>query len=328
MISWVYQIDCGWFMMTAGEERAEGFRALKFNFLGNILLTIIKGVVGVLAQSQAMISDAFHSLSDILSTLVSYVAIKIAHRPADEDHHYGHGRAETVAAKIVGLLIIFTALGIGYRSVVLIREGGLVSPQPLALWVALFSLLLKELMYRYSIVVGRSIGSKAVEADAKHHRSDALSSLVVVIGIAGARMGYPLLDPLAGLVVAIMILRLGGELYWDSISELVDTAPEEDKLQAIVKICQQTEGVIEVSEVKARRHGSQIYVDLKVCVNRMIPVVEGHGIAHRVAENVEGGVKGVKEVLVHINPCYLKREEREEDECTHCSRQKNGNLYG
>lgn len=288
----------------------KGLVVLEYSLLTNVLLTIMKAVVGLYSRSQAMLSDATHSLSDILSTTINMVALKIAGRPADANHHYGHGRAETVAAKVVALLILSAGIGIGISSFNCLREGTYQSPHLLVLLVALISFLVKELMYRYSMKASYSIGSKALLADAKHHRSDALSSLVVVLGISGSYLGYHWLDPVAGLVVALLILKLGGDLYWQSIQELVDTAPDEETLQLIKEACIRTKGVMKINELRARMHGSCIYVDLRLCVPGDLPLVKGHRIAHQASKNIKDSLGESTQVLVHIDPCYGGDEDK------------------
>lgn len=297
--------------MVHERQKQRGIRVLQYSFSTNIFLTILKASIGLYTGSQAMLSDAIHSLSDILSTAVNMVALKIAELPPDSNHHYGHDRAETVAAKVVALLILFAGLGIGLSSYQLLRSGTTMEAHLLALLMAFLSLFVKEMMYRYAIKANRDIGSKALEADAKHHRSDALSSLVVVLGILGAYIGYPWLDPVAGLLVAALILKMGGELYWNSIQELVDRAPDSESLGIIQRGCIETEGVLRINELKARMHGNRIYVDLRLCVEGSIPLIEGHAIAQKTAHNIKGYLGESTQVLVHIDPCEV-------EECGRC----------
>ncbi len=286
------------------KSKKKGFRVLRYSFSTNIFLTLLKTAVALYTGSQAMLSDAIHSLSDIFSTAVNMVALKIAERPADANHHYGHERAETVAAKVVALLILAAGLGIGVSSLNHLRFRIFQEAHLLTLIMALISLIIKESMYRYAMKVSQDIGSKAIEADAKHHRSDALSSLVVVFGVTGAYLGYPWLDPVAGLLVALLIVKIGGELYWQSIQELVDRAPHEETIATILKACHHTEGVLRVNELKARMYGDRISVDLRLCVDGSIPLIEGHAIAHKTAENIKDYLGTSTRVLVHIDPCY------------------------
>lgn len=295
--------------MPQEKKQKKGIRVLQRSFTINILLTILKASVGLYAGSQAMLSDAIHSLSDILSTAVNMIAMKIAGLPPDSNHHYGHDRAETVAAKVVALLILGAGLGIGVSSYQLLRSGSYNEAHLLALVVAVVSLLAKEIMYRYAIKASRAIGSRALEADAKHHRSDALSSLVVVFGITGSFLGRPWLDPVAGLFVTLLIVKMGGELYWKSIQELVDRAPDRETLKNIQRGCLETEGVLRINELKARIHGNRIYVDLRLCVEGSMPLVEGHAIAHKSADNIKSYLGASTQVLVHIDPCYEGKED-------------------
>lgn len=292
--------------MGRAEDEKRGFLILEYSLSVNTLLTLLKGVVGFSAGSQALLSDAVHSLSDILSSAVGLVALKIATRPPDANHHYGHGRAEAVGAKIVALLILAAGLFMGFSSWKSLQEGTYLPPHLLVLVMALISLGVKEMMYRRAIQVSREIGSRILEADAKHHRLDALSSLVVVLGVLGAFGGYPWLDPLAGMLVSLLILKMGGQLYWQSIVELVDTAPDKETLKTIQETSLHTQGVMQVSELRARMHSYRVYVDLRICVHPTIPLVEGHEIAHQTAENVKKALGENTRAFVHIDPCLEK----------------------
>ncbi len=285
------------------EDRVRtGNRVSAISIAANILLAAVKLSAGLLANSSAMISDSVHSLSDSVSTVIVLIGLRIADVPADPEHPYGHGRAETVAAKLVALLLVFTALGLGYSSLSILLRGTAVSPGSLALVAAVFSIAVKESMYRYVMAQGLRIESNAMQADAWHHRTDALSSVTALLGVLGAMVGFPFLDPAAALVVAAMILKTGVAIYWRSVDELVDRSPSDDILRGIRWEAEQTPGVVHVNEVKARSHGPYVYVDLKICVDPFITVQAGHDIAHETAESLRA-LPRVKDVLVHVNPC-------------------------
>ncbi len=285
------------------ENRVDtGTRVSFISIAANIALALLKLAAGIGAGSSAMVSDSMHSFSDSVSTVAVLVGLRIAGAPPDAEHPYGHGRAETVAAKLVALLLILTAVGVGYAAVQKLLSGDISQPGSLALWAALVSIIVKEGMYRYTAAVGHRIRSKALLADAWHHRTDALSSVTAFVGIFGARLGMVFLDPAAGLVVAAMVLKTGLSIYWQSIEELVDTAPPVSVLESISETAQSTPGVIHVNEIKARSHGPYVYVDLKICVDRTITVQAGHDIAHATAERLRA-LPEVKDVLVHVNPC-------------------------
>lgn len=268
-----------------------------------------------------MITDAVHSGADVLATVTVFVGLRIAGAPPDERHHYGHARAESVAAKIVALLLIMTGVGAGWSALGVIRSGQAEMPEPLALWAALFSILAKEGLYRYTLAAGRKINSPALIADAHNHRTDAISSLAAVAGVAGARLGWPILDPVAAVAVSALVLRMGIKIYWKSIEELIDTAPEPKVVQEITSAAH-VPGVISVNDIRARLHGPHVRVDLKICVNPSISVREGHDIAHRTADSVQGRVDTVNSVLVHVNPCHRLASGVGGPDCARCERRR------
>ncbi len=313
--------------MDLKEREIIGNQVLVRTIYGNIILTILKALAGFVAGSTAMISDAVHSLSDVLSTVVAMIGIKISNKPADATHHYGHGRAETVATKILAMLIMVTGAGIGWTAMKNLIAGDFNVPGSSALWAASLSIVIKEWMYRYTRKKGEEIKSNALIADAHHHRSDAFSSVTALIGIAGGRLGYPILDPIAGLAVAILILKTGAELYWQSIQELVDHAPDEEILKEIARSTVTTPGVINVHDIKARTYGPLVYVDLKICVNRHIPVYKGHDIAHDTVNHIKKHLPEIKDVLVHVNPCiHVIDEFDDRPHCGHCSALPRGEM--
>lgn len=286
---------------------------------GNIILAILKGLVGIFFHSTAMVADALHSLSDVLSTIVAVSGLKFAHRPPDEGHHYGHGKAEIIAAKILALILIVTAVGMGWISFKNIMENHLATPGTPAVWAAIISLIIKELMFQYTYKIGKLINSSAVIADAWHHRSDAFSSIAALVGIVGAINGYPILDPLAGLFVAGLILIMGLKVYWNSLKDLMDPAPDKELIAAISTSAQNTKGVRGVHHIKARYNGVSILVDMKICVDCLITVEAGHDIAANCRRVIVAKVDNIEDVLIHVNPCLQKTDNYD---CTQCEREK------
>lgn len=279
-----------------------GTRVSLLSIAANTGLAAFKLAAGIAANSTAMVSDSIHSFSDTISTVAVIIGLRIADAPPDTEHPYGHARAETVAAKLVALLLILTAVGVGYSALQILIAGKAQIPGTLATIAAVVSIVVKEGMYRYTLQVGTRIKSNALIADAWHHRTDALSSITALVGIVGAQLGLPFLDPAAGLVVAAMILKVGLELYWQSVEELVDTAPGQEVLERIRRAAEGAPGVIAVNDLKARSHGPHVYVDLKICVDRTITVQKGHDIAHDAAGRVRA-LNEVKDVIIHVNPC-------------------------
>jgi cation diffusion facilitator family transporter len=299
-----------------------GNKVFHVSLWGNILLSGIKGIIGVIAGSTAMIADALHSLSDVLSTVVAVGGFKYSHRPPDEDHHYGHGKAEIIAAKIVALILIITALGMGWAAMLVIRQADLNIPGVQAVWAAILSLIIKEAMFQYTLRVGEFIKSHAIIADAWHHRSDALSSIAALIGIVGAIYGFPIMDPLAGLVVAALILKMGIKVYWNSLKDLMDPAPDRETVEQIISLAKNTKGVRSIQEVKARQYGPEILVDMKICVDREVTVEAGHEIAANCRHKIVQDIAAVGDVLIHVNPCYQKEDAEDVCKCVNCERKQ------
>lgn len=305
--------------MTDSDQRyAQGIQVTWLGMAGNVLLTAVKAVAGVVAGSTAMVADAFHSASDIAGSIVVLGGLKLASKPPDASHHYGHGRMEAVVAKLIAILLVATGLGIGWSAIGVLRGGEIAVPGTLALGAAVLSILAKEGMYRYAIAVGRRIESNAVIADAWHHRTDALSSVAALIGVGGARLGVTWLDPAAGLVVAAMILRSGAKIYLDAVRELIDTAPPKELVREIGAWALTVDGVKSVHEVRARYYGPKILVDLKLCVNRRVTVQAGHDIGKKAKQAIIEHIPNVDDVLVHVNPCEKEGDVQDPFQCKFC----------
>ncbi|KAB3532863.1 cation transporter [Alkaliphilus pronyensis] len=290
--------------------------------IGNILLTIAKGIIGMFAGSTALVADAIHSASDLIGTVILLQGLKIAHLPPDESHPYGHHRAEPITSKILALILFVTALGIGYEAIELIRVGETSPPKVIAIYAAIASIIVKEGMYQYGVAVGKRVKSDALIADAWHNRSDAFSSIAALIGIGSALLGYTFMDPLAGIAVSILIMKTAATIYINAVKGLMDTAPKKEVLEAIEKAALSAEGVQSVQDVKVRQYGPKYFVDMKICVDPKITVEEGHGAAARAKVNVIKENEDVKDVLIHVNPC-LKNKEKEH--CKTCEYSKNNN---
>jgi len=290
--------------MLHKEERIRlGTKVIKITIWVNLALALTKLVAGILAKSSAMVADAVHTGSDILTSVAVIVGLAMASKPADERHPYGHGRLETVTAEIVATLLVITGLGLAYSSGRVLLSNTATAPGPLALYAAILSIVVKELMYNYTLKTARQINSSAMVADAWHHRSDAFSSVGTLVGIAGARLAFPWLDPLAGIIVAVLVCKVGFDVYLQSIRELIDSAPEFEVTEAIKQTALAQLGIIDVNDLKARQHGPYIKVDLEICVNPNMSLQESHTLAHQVADKIKENVKTVETVMVHVNPC-------------------------
>ena len=280
-------------------------RVSKVSIIANFVLTIFKLVAGVAAHSGAMISDAIHSASDVFSTVVVIIGVKISGKASDKDHPYGHERLECVAAIVLATILAVTGLGIGYTAVSKIAEASythLAVPGVLALIAAIVSILVKESMYQYTRIYAKKIDSGALMADAWHHRSDALSSVGALIGIAGARIGFPILDPIASVVICIFIEKAAYDIFMDAVDKMVDKACD-DEVEMMLKECAlKQEGVLGVDLLHTRVFGNKIYVDIEIRVDGDKKLRESHAIAEHVHDAIEQAFPKVKHIMVHVNP--------------------------
>lgn len=289
--------------MSNNDRLSIGKRASWVAIIGNIALTSAKAFIGFLAGSTAMIADAFHSASDLVGNVIVLQGLKISNQPPDEEHHYGHGKAESIVAKIIAILLFVTAFGIGISAIRTIRNPNLEAPSSIAIWPAVISIVFKEWMYRYTLRVGKRIDSPALIADAWHQRTDAFSSIAALIGITGAVLGYPILDPLAGIVVAGMIGKAAFSVYWDAVTQLMDPAPSKEVIEDIRKLTMEIHGIHDIQDIKARKLGNQIFVDMKICVDQYISVAEGHNLAGKAKHSILSNIENTKDVFIHVNPC-------------------------
>jgi cation diffusion facilitator family transporter len=269
----------------------------------DLLLGVIKIIVGISARSQALIADGIHSLSDLATDFLVLFAAKHAHRQADDEHPYGHGRIETVATVILGVSLVIVALGISYDAVRrLLTPELLLHPGWLALLVAVGSVVSKELIYQYTARAARRLRSKMLQANAWHSRSDAISSIIVVIGVLATMAGYPSFDALAAVAVALMIAKIGWDLLWKSVQELIDTALDPDEVEAIRRTIMAVDGVRACHMLRTRHSGSDALVDVHILVDPALSVSEGHQIGEAVLGRLIDTVEVVSDVMVHIDP--------------------------
>lgn len=280
------------------------------SIVANCVLTVFKLLAGVIAHSGAMISDAIHSASDVFSTVVVIIGIRISRRASDKDHPYGHERLECVAAIVLATILAFTGLGIGYAAVRKIAGGDyahLAVPGRLALVAAVVSILVKETMYQYTKICARRIDSSALMADAWHHRSDALSSVGALIGIGGARLGFPILDPVASVVICVFIEKAAYEIFMDAVDKMVDKACDEETEKELRQCALEQEGVLGVDLLHTRVFGNKIYVDIEICADGDETLRQAHAVAERVHNSIEKNFPRVKHIMVHVNPGEVAR---------------------
>lgn len=275
------------------------------SILVNLFLSVFKFAAGILAHSGAMVSDAVHSASDVLSTFVVIVGVKFSEKKSDQSHPYGHERMECVSSIILAGLLMATGLGIGmngYESIRLGEVSKMLLPGRLALIAALLSLVTKELMFWYTRGVAKKIHSGALMADAWHHRSDALSSVGAFIGILGARMGYPILDPIASMVICLFILKAAYDIFMDAVDKMVDHSCDEQTEAKIRETAEQIAGEGRIDLLQTRLFGSRIYVDVEISEDGNMTLLESHEIAERVHDVIERKFPDVKHCMVHVNP--------------------------
>lgn len=276
----------------------------RVGILGNILLAAFKLFAGIIGNSGAMVSDAVHSLSDVFATLIAYVGVRLAQRKEDALHPYGHERLECVASLILGLILGGTGLGIGYNGIIkiLFERATLQIPTLLPLIAAVVSIVVKEAMFWYTMFYAKRLDSAAFKADAWHHRSDSISSVGSFIGIGLAKLGLPIMDPIASLIICVLILKVALDIIKDSIDKMLDTAGNTDFENEVRDFIARQPGVEGIDLLHTRQFGNRIYVDLEISVDRNISLIEAHDIAERVHDGVEQKFQNVKHVMIHVNP--------------------------
>ena len=272
---------------------------------GNAALSLFKLLAGIFANSGAMISDAIHSASDVFSSIIVIVGVKLSAKESDREHPYGHERFECVAAIVLAVVLCITGLFIGYTVTGQIAAGNTgeeAVPGVLALAAAVISILCKEAMYWYTRFFARRLDSAALMADAWHHRSDALSSAGALVGIAGARMGVPVLDKIASLIICVFIVKAAYDIFMDAVSKMVDRSCSEETEREILQCAAQQQGVLGVDLIQTRVFGSKIYVDIEIRADGTITLAESHEIAEQVHDAIETRFAKVKHIMVHVNP--------------------------
>lgn len=297
---------------TATERNAAAARSTWTSVVVNLALTTLQISVGIFGKSQALIADGIHSLSDLVADFVVLFASHHSKKDADEDHPYGHQRFETAASLILGMLLLAVGIGMLWSAFRKLESPESV-PQvhSIALWVAGSALISKELLFRYMLAIAQKVKSSMLVANAWHARSDAASSLVVALGIIGNLAGYPILDPIAALIVGFMVAKMGWEFSWEALHDLMDRAADDQEVQAIRQTLLETPGVIDVHDVHTRKMGDMIVVDAHIEVDATITVEAGHDIAVEARQRVMLRHR-VLNLMTHIDP--WKRPDRDHTE--------------
>ena len=292
--------------MSAIPETSERYRRTRWvTAVGGVidlLLGILKIFVGFIAHSQALIADGIHSLSDLATDALVIWAAKHASREPDLQHPYGHQRIETAATMVLGVTLVGVALGIAYDSVQRIfMRTDILTPGPWALVVAGLSVVLKEAIYHYTMRAAKALDSELLRSNAWHSRSDALSSIVVIIGVAGTMAGLTYLDAVAAVVVALMIIAVGAKMIWGGVQELTDRGLDPERVKHMVSVLRNVEGVVDVHDFRTRRMGADVYVDGHVLVDSGLSVSEGHRIGEAVRQRLRREFPKVADFIVHID---------------------------
>lgn len=280
-------------------------RVCIFTIIGNMILTAFKMFAGFYGSSSAMISDSIHSLSDVLTTVIAWAAIVLSTKKADKSHPYGHERIECVASLMLGGVLLFVAISIGYSSVVKIIDGSyknLPIPTMIALIASIVSIVSKEIMYHYTKYCAKKINSSALMADAWHHRSDSFSSIGALIGIGGAILGFPVMDTLASIVICLCILKVAYDIIKDALKKMLDSSCSEEYEKEITDFVCSYDEVLSLDLLKTRMFGNKVYIDLEIGVDGNLTLKKAHDIADKVHDGVEENFKNVKHIMIHINP--------------------------
>ena len=278
-------------------------RVSNISIVVNVLLSAIKFVVGVIANSGAMISDAIHSVSDVFSTIIVMIGANAAAKDPDQEHPYGHDRMECIAAIVLAIVLFITGIGVGITGVKKIfggNYGDLAVPGALALVAAVISIVVKEGMFWYTRFYGKKVDSTALLADAWHHRSDALSSVGSFIGILGARLGFPICDPLASVVICLFIVKAAYNICKEALDKMVDKSCDDETERKMSDLIKSQEGVISLDLLMTRMFGSKLYVDVEIGADENTPLRDSHAIAENVHNAIEANFPKVKHCMVHV----------------------------
>ena len=280
-------------------------RVTSIGIIGNVILSLFKFLAGIFGHSSAMVSDAIHSLSDVLATFIAWLGIRLSMQAPDREHPYGHERLECVASLLLGAILFGTGLMIGLSGLKTILAGHyeeLQAPECIALIAAVVSIATKEGMFWYTRHYAKVLNSAAFMADAWHHRSDALSSIGSLIGIGGAMLGFPILDPLASVAIAVCIIKVAYDILKDAVSKMLDTACSSEYEKKLADFISAQDGVDRLDVLHTRMFGNKIYIDAEISVDGDKSLTDAHEIAESVHNQVEKHFDNIKHIMIHVNP--------------------------
>lgn len=290
---------------TKPDETAVIRKLSLVGIIGNVFLSAFKFVAGIMGNSSAMVSDAVHSLSDVFATFIAFLGVRFGRREADASHPYGHERIESLAAVVLGLILLVTGVGIGWVGLEKILAGNYESlpiPGMIALIAAIVSIAVKEGMFWYTRHWARVIRSSAFEADAWHHRSDAMSSIGALVGVGGSMLGYPVLDPIASVVICLFILKQGISIIYDALKKMLDTSCGEQFEKEVRQLVDAEDQVERIDMLRTRMFGDKVYIDMEIAIDDSMQLTDAHAIAERVHDDIEHAFPEVKHVMIHVNP--------------------------
>lgn len=297
-------------------ELAVAMKVSAVSIAVNLFLSLFKFLAGILGRSSAMVSDAIHSASDVFSTIIVIIGVRISQKESDKEHPYGHERMESVASMFLAIVLALTGFAIGYEGILKIFKGNYTSlkiPTLLPLIAAIVSIVVKEWMYWYTRSAAKKVNSDALMADAWHHRSDGLSSIGSFVGILGARLGYPVLDPVASVVICLFILKASYDILNESMGKMIDKSCDDETIESMKRCILSDEDVIVLDEIKTRLFGSKMYVEVEIGCDGNLTLFSAHDIAQRVHDSIEKAYPSVKHCMVHVNPEDTKRMLRKEE---------------
>jgi len=288
----------------ASSNLAAGLRVTWVGVAVNVVLIVFKLWAGLASRSQALIADGIHSISDLFGDFVVLLGLRWGRKHEDEDHQFGHARIETISSMIVGLLLILVGLGLVYNALNVVYSQESSIPSLFAVYAAIISIVLKEALYWYTLAVGQRLRSPALIGNAWHHRTDAFSSVAVLIGVGATYVNpsWYLADAYAAMLVTIFILKVGIKLVWEAFKELSDTAPDKGILTQMLTKAQEVEGVQQVHDLRARHSGPQIFAEVHIVVDPNLTVREGHDIARAVKYRLLDEFSDITRVIIHVDP--------------------------
>lgn len=273
--------------------------------LGNLLLTIIKLFAGFFGKSIAMISDAVHSASDVLSTFAVIIGAKFSNKKADKEHPYGHEKIESVTSIILAVMLFISGISIGFCGINEILKSQfepIAPPSSIVIWFAILSIIVKEIMYKYTKKAANKINSSSLRADAWHHRSDALSSVGSLIGVTGAVLGFPILDPIASIAICLIIIKVSYNIAKTGFNQIIDTAASPEVENQIRSIIKNQSDILKIDSLKTRQFGNKIYVDIEVQIDKNKSFQDVHSLIHQLRLNIEQHNPSIKHCMIHANP--------------------------